>query len=169
MPPLGLLGRHEPRCSQHGAGGRIGRIAARRGLRPGQLRRPDPLRRRHRGSRGHTAAMPQSSTSTSPNEPTITLEGLRSRWTTPWAWANPTVSQMRRKSRSSSRGRSRLGDPLQPLAAHQLHHVVEPAVRQGARVVHRHDARDAPAAPGCELPAGAEPPSRARSVRAGGP
>ncbi len=36
--------------------------------------------------RGRTLARPQSMTWTSPNEPTITLEGFRSRWITPRAW-----------------------------------------------------------------------------------
>jgi hypothetical protein len=34
-----------------------------------------------------TRARPQSITNTSPNGPNITLGGLRSRWTTPRAWA----------------------------------------------------------------------------------
>ena len=34
-----------------------------------------------------TLASPQSMTWTSPNAPTMTLAGFRSRWTTPWAWA----------------------------------------------------------------------------------
>ena len=28
---------------------------------------------------------------TSPNAPTMTLAGFRSRWITPWAWAYPTA------------------------------------------------------------------------------
>ena len=36
---------------------------------------------------GRTFARPQSITCTSPNEPTITLEGFKSRWITPRAWA----------------------------------------------------------------------------------
>ncbi len=36
---------------------------------------------------GKTLARPQSITCTSPNEPTITFEGFRSRWITPRAWA----------------------------------------------------------------------------------
>ena len=35
--------------------------------------------------RGNTFARPQSITWTSPNDPTITLEGFRSRWITPRA------------------------------------------------------------------------------------
>ncbi len=38
-------------------------------------------------------ASPQSSTRTSPNSPTITLSGLRSRCTMPWRWAKAMVSQ----------------------------------------------------------------------------
>src|SRR5437764_6559571 len=35
---------------------------------------------------------------TSPNEPTMMFAGFRSRCSTPYAWANATASQMRRKS-----------------------------------------------------------------------
>jgi hypothetical protein len=35
----------------------------------------------------NTLARPQSMTCTSPKEPTITLDGFRSRWMTPRAWA----------------------------------------------------------------------------------
>ena len=36
-------------------------------------------------------ASPQSMTCTSPNAPTMTFAGFRSRWMTPWAWAYPTA------------------------------------------------------------------------------
>ena len=65
--------------------------------------------------------------------------------------------------------RDRLGHPLQALAPDQLHYVVDPAVRQDPRVVHRHDAGMLQSAPGCELPAPAERSSRDRSYRAGAP
>ena len=42
-----------------------------------------------------TWAAPQSITSASPNEPIMMLSGLRSRWITPWAWANATAPQTR--------------------------------------------------------------------------
>ncbi|MCG3133359.1 MAG: hypothetical protein HMLKMBBP_00504 [Planctomycetes bacterium] len=42
-----------------------------------------------------TFAMPQSMTWTSPNSPSITLSGLRSRWSTPFSCAKWTVSQIR--------------------------------------------------------------------------
>ena len=54
------------------------------------------------GSGSSRTAMPQSSTNTSPNAPTMMFEGLRSRCTTPRAWAKPTVSHTLRKSRSTS-------------------------------------------------------------------
>jgi hypothetical protein len=38
-------------------------------------------------ARPSTLPKPQSTTSTSPNAPSITLLGLRSRWITPRAWA----------------------------------------------------------------------------------
>ncbi len=47
-------------------------------------------------------------TSTSPNEPTMMFEGLRSRWTIRLLWeyatASPTFARIPRSSRSSSLG-----------------------------------------------------------------
>ena len=53
-------------------------------------------------SRPTSGATPQSSTSTSPNSPTITFSGFRSRWMTPCACANATASQTRRNTPSRS-------------------------------------------------------------------
>ena len=46
-------------------------------------------------------ARPQSSTTVSPNSPTMTFSGLRSRCTTPRAWAYATAWQMSAKWLSS--------------------------------------------------------------------
>ena len=40
---------------------------------------------------GKTLARPQSITCTSPNDPTITLDGFKSRWITPREWAYAIV------------------------------------------------------------------------------
>ena len=47
-------------------------------------------------------ARPQSITRTSPKEPAVALAGLRSRCSTPRAWAKATASQMRREVRERS-------------------------------------------------------------------
>ena len=46
---------------------------------------------------GRTFASPQSMTCTSPNAPTMTFAGLRSRWMTPLLWAKATVWQISEK------------------------------------------------------------------------
>ena len=52
--------------------------------------------------------MPQSMTSTSPNSPSMTLDGLRSRWIRPRAWANATAWQTCSNT-PTQRGRSSAG------------------------------------------------------------
>ena len=84
----GLLRGHVGRRAQHAAGLREVAVA----LAP--RRGHDRLVGRGRNgscsgcpSLGKTLARPQSITCTSPNDPTITFDGFRSRWITPRAWA----------------------------------------------------------------------------------
>ena len=56
-------------------------------------------------------ARPQSVTCTSPNSPTSTLSGLRSRCTIPREWANAMASMMRSNT-SKSRSRGQGSEPL---------------------------------------------------------
>ena len=59
----------------------------------------------------NSPASPQSMTSTSPNSPTMTLSGFKSRWITPREWAKATASQTFRKI-SSSRSSAPSSVPL---------------------------------------------------------
>ena len=102
-----------------------------------------PAGRRRRLAR--TLASPQSMTWTSPNAPTMTFAGFRSRWMTPWAWAYPTAWQTcsntatNRPRSAAGSGRSR-EQVVQGAALDQLHGQERPAVGQGADLVDRRDA-----------------------------
>ncbi len=118
------------------------------GSRPGRRRRPESVPDDGRFSDDSSSvshrifATPQSRTSTSPKAPTMMFDGLRSRWTTPAAWAKATVSAMRSKTaRRGGLAGERRGVLRQRLAAHVLHHVEPAAVVERAGVVHRHDPR----------------------------
>ena len=86
-----LLGGHVGRRAHHRAGARQVRASEplpRRGdhrLLGGSW--PAARHRRRPRPAGRTLARPQSITWTSPKLPTITLDGFRSRWITPRAWA----------------------------------------------------------------------------------
>ena len=95
--PMRLLGRHVAGRAHDGAGQRVGSPTE-----PGALRTVATIvswdldaraarPRRRRGS--STFARPQSMTCTSPNAPTMTFAGFRSRWITPAAWAYAIVWQ----------------------------------------------------------------------------
>src|SRR5262245_53717679 len=91
-----------------------------------------------------TLARPQSMTWTSPNAPTITLDGFRSRWITSWAWAYATVWQTCSNA-ATNRPRPWAGaggqQVVQGAALDQLHGEEGAAVGQGTQVVNRRDAR----------------------------
>ena len=87
--PAGLLRRHVRRRAQHAAGLRVAASASRAGG-SAVPRRSSAVRvgpGRSAAALARTLARPQSMTWTSPNAPTMTFAGFRSRWMTPWAWA----------------------------------------------------------------------------------
>ena len=112
-----LLGRHvalRPAARREGVAGDRHRSARRRGQTPGA---PAPSRGRAPGR----------------SSPIMMFAGFRSRWITPRACANATVSQMRSKRRSRSGSGSARGAAVEPFAAHEHHHGEHAAVRQAAR------------------------------------
>ncbi|MGC4114117.1 MAG: hypothetical protein QM765_05725 [Myxococcales bacterium] len=83
-------------------------------VREGSGSSPSSLGALSRGPRPSIRAMPQSMSTVSPNSPTMTLSGLRSRWTTPRLWAKATALHRFQKA---PRCRSRSGSELQAASA----------------------------------------------------